>query len=75
MLGFHSDLGLLDDPSYVKGNPIKPSPSHQLLFSSDQADAFALFQAISAQVQYRERIFLEKLVKRPQHLYISSGIQ
>lgn len=29
---------------------LRPSPSHQLLFSATQTDAFALFQAIAAQV-------------------------
>ncbi|TKR87164.1 hypothetical protein L596_011612 [Steinernema carpocapsae] len=30
-------------------SPLRPSPSHQLLFSTTQIDAFALFQAIASQ--------------------------
>lgn len=41
-------LGFLPDGN---AEVIRPSASHQLFFNNTQHDAFALFQAISAQVR------------------------
>ncbi|VDM40401.1 unnamed protein product [Toxocara canis] len=49
VFGFKMGTGLLSSPEEQKRSPLRPSPSHQLLFSTTQVDAFALFQAIAAQ--------------------------
>uniref|UniRef100_A0A0M3IF83 DOC domain-containing protein n=1 Tax=Ascaris lumbricoides TaxID=6252 RepID=A0A0M3IF83_ASCLU len=49
VFGFKMGTGLLGSPEEQKRSPLRPSPSHQLLFSTTQVDAFALFQAIAAQ--------------------------
>uniref|UniRef100_A0A915ATT0 RCR-type E3 ubiquitin transferase n=8 Tax=Parascaris univalens TaxID=6257 RepID=A0A915ATT0_PARUN len=49
VFGFNMGTGLLGSPEDHKRSPLRPSPSHQLLFTTTQVDAFALFQAIAAQ--------------------------
>ena len=45
-------LGVYAADSPLVSTPLRPSPSHVLNFNPVQADAFALFQSIAAQVKY-----------------------
>lgn len=56
---FGTNIGLdkINNPQSISRSPLKTSPSHQLVFSAAQDDAFAVFQAIAAQVCGIFRIF------------------
>ncbi|MCP9259802.1 E3 ubiquitin-protein ligase rpm-1 [Dirofilaria immitis] len=49
VFGTSNVLDVFNSQSVVNRHLLKPSPSHQLLFSANQDDAFAVFQAIAAQ--------------------------
>lgn len=50
VFGNNTVLDVFNAQSFANRSQLKPSPSHQLLFNANQDDAFAVFQAIAAQV-------------------------
>uniref|UniRef100_A0A915PSJ6 RCR-type E3 ubiquitin transferase n=1 Tax=Setaria digitata TaxID=48799 RepID=A0A915PSJ6_9BILA len=49
VFGINTAPNVFDAQLFADRSLLKPSPSHQLLFSANQDDAFAVFQAIAAQ--------------------------